>query len=66
MVRAFLDLPAKERMIYQVGRRMGLYRGLADLGDDQRRQHVETACARAGITPETVDQAIDELMKRFI
>lgn len=66
MVRAFLDLPAEERMIYQVGRRMGLYRGLADLGDTDRRRHVEGACSRAGITPENVDQAIDELMKRFI
>jgi len=66
MVRAFLDLPPDERMLYQVGRRMGLYRGLADLADPARRHQVEAACARAGITPETVDQAIDELMQRFI
>jgi hypothetical protein len=66
VVRSFLELPAKERMIYQVGRRMGLYRGLGDLADAERRRQVEGACSRAGITPENVDQAIDELMKRFI
>lgn len=66
MVRAFFDLPAKERMLYQVGRRMGLYRGLADLADQERRRQVADACARAGITPENVDSAIDELMQRFI
>lgn len=66
MVKSFLDLPDEERMLYQVGRRMGLYRGLGDLADDERRRHAAAACVRAGITPATVDQAIDELMKRFI
>jgi hypothetical protein len=31
-----------------------------------KRQHVENACRRAGITPDNVDEAVDELMKRFI
>ena len=65
-VRRFLELPAEERMIYQVGRRMGLYRGLGDLADEGRRHQVASFCRRHGITPETVDMAIDELMKRFI
>ncbi len=66
MVRRFLELPADERMTYQVGRRMGLYRGLGDLADEGRRHQVTSFCRRHGITPETVDMAIDELMKRFI
>lgn len=66
MVRQFLDLTPEIRMIYQVGRRMGLFRGLADLGDDDRRRQVDVACRRAGITPDNVDSAVDEMMKRFI
>ncbi len=65
-VTRFLDLAPEARMLYQVGRRMGLFRGLADLDDDEKRRHVETACRRAGITPGNVDAATDELMKRFI
>ncbi len=66
IVEGFLAMPPKERMIYQVGRRMGLFRGTGDMADSSKRQHVEAACIRAGITPDNVDAAIDEMMKRFI
>lgn len=66
IVRHFLDMAPLEQMVYQVGRRMGLFRGIADMADDQKRQQVETACLRAGIRPENVDAAIDEMIKRFI
>lgn len=66
LVGAFLSLSPGEKMIYQIGRRMGLFRGVGDMNDGAKRQHVEAACARAGITPDTVDAAIDEMMKQFI
>jgi hypothetical protein len=66
IVKGFLAMEPGERMIYQVGRRMGLFRGTSDMADTTKRQHVEAACARAGIGPESVDAAIDEMMKRFI
>jgi len=66
IVKGFLAMEPGERMIYQVGRRMGLFRGVSDMADGSKRQHVETACAKAGISPGTVDAAIDEMMKRFI
>ncbi len=66
IVQEFLHLDPRERMLYQVGRRMGLFRGLDDMRSATKRQHVENACRRAGITPENVDAAVDELMKRFI
>lgn len=66
IVRGFLAMEPGKRMIYQVGRRMGLFRGLSDMADETKRYHVETACAKAGITPDTVDAAVDEMMKRFI
>jgi len=66
IVGDFLAMEAGERMIYQVGRRMGLFRGLSDMADETKRRHVETACANAGIRPDTVDAAVEEMMKRFI
>lgn len=66
MVASFLNMQPVEQMIYQVGRRMGLFRGTCDLAESDRRQHVEAACISAGISPDNVDAAIDEMMKRFI
>ncbi len=43
-----------------------MFRGLNDMADATKRSHVEKACAGAGISPDNVDEAIDELMKRFI
>ena len=66
ILREFLGLAPAEQMIYLVGRRMGLFGGLNDMQDRAKRLHVENACSRSGITPDNVDGAIDELMKRFI
>ena len=66
IVRQFLDLEPTEKMYYQVGRRLGFFRSLDDLQSAGKRRQVAEACTRAGICPENVDEAIDELMKRFI
>jgi radical SAM superfamily enzyme YgiQ (UPF0313 family) len=66
IVKAFLDLDPTRRMLYQVGRRMGLFRTLDDVNSATKRHYVENACLKAGINPDNVDDAIDELMKRFI
>ncbi len=66
VLKGFLDMDPKERMYYQVGRRMGLFRSAQDLHNETKRQHVEEACKRAGISADNVDGAIDEMMKRFI
>lgn len=66
MIEEFLSLPDEERMLYQVGRRIGLFRGLSDMANQVQRQHAENACRRAGITPDTIDESIDDLMRQFI
>jgi hypothetical protein len=66
IVQEFLQLAPGEMMLYQVGRRMGLFRSLDDMHSATKRQQVDNACRRAGITPDNVDEAVDELMKRFI
>ena len=62
----FLDLPAADRMRFQVGRRLGLIRRLADLDNPKRQARVDAFCSQHGIVPENVDEMIDEMMKRFI
>lgn len=66
VIKRFLELSPHEQMLYQVGRRTGVLRHLSGLDDPQKRAHIEATCRRFQITPETVDQAIDELMKQFI
>jgi hypothetical protein len=66
IVSSFLSMEPLDRMIYQVGRRMGLFRGLCDMTNADKRHHVEKACTNAGIDPTNVDVAVDEMMKRFI
>ena len=66
VIRAFLDLTPEDQVIYQVGRRLGLFARLADMTSPDRRARAEQACQLYGITPENVDRTIDELMKRFI
>ena len=66
IIKTFLDLDPTERMLYQVGRRMGLFRAVDDMKDETKRCHVENACRSAGINPDNVEEAIEELMKRFI
>lgn len=62
----FFALPEKEQMLYQVGRRTGMMRSLADLGPGQRRRRVEEICANASITPQNLDQVVDDIIRRFI
>ncbi len=66
IVRQFLDLDPTEKMYYQVGRRLGFFRTLDDLQLESKRRQVAEACTRSGIRPDNVDEAVDELMKRFI
>jgi len=66
VVKRFLALPVEEQLLYQVGRRVGLFVRLDDLQIEARRQRAADACARFGVTANNIDQVIDELMKRFI
>ena len=66
IVSEFLNMSPTDQVIYQVGRRMGMFRGLKDMDDSGRREQVEEICNRNSITPENVDPVIDEMMKRFI
>jgi hypothetical protein len=66
VLRTFLDMPPEDQTLYQVGRRLGVFAGLADMQQPRRVTRVEKTCRELGITPQNVDEIIDELMKRFI
>jgi len=62
----FFALPPEKRILYQVGRRMGFFRGPEDLEDSPQIRQVEEALKLYGVTPDNVDSVLDELMKRFV
>ncbi len=66
VVRKFLEMDPHQRMLYQVGRRLGLFSRLNDMNNSQLVTRAEEACRQNGIDPENVDDVISELMKRFI
>ena len=66
ILEAFLALPPDEQSLYQVGRRIGVFSRLSDMENKYRREKTEQICIDLGVTPDNVDNVIDELMKRFI
>ena len=66
IVHRFLAMDPERQCVYQVGRRFGFFSGLKDMESPRRLAKAEKACRQFGITPENVDEVIDELMKRFI
>ncbi len=66
ILRTFLDMDPKRQCVYQVGRRMGLFSRISDMENPFRLRKVEKACHRLGITPDNVDEMVDQIMKRFI
>ncbi len=66
IIDRFFELPDEERVIYQVGRRMGFFRGPEDMDNSPHIEQVRQACRHFGVTPGNVDEIIDQLMKRFV
>jgi biotin synthase-like enzyme len=66
IIRRFLAMTPDQQCVYQVGRRLGFFSRLGDIKNPRRLERAERACRDFGITPENVDEVIDELMKRFI
>jgi radical SAM superfamily enzyme YgiQ (UPF0313 family) len=65
-LQTFLNMPPHQRMLYQVGRRLGLFSRLTDLDNAGLCRQVEDTCRQYGITPDNADAVISDLMKRFI
>ncbi len=65
-LKAFLQMEPEYQTFWQVGRRLGYFTYLKDMESPHRLAKVEKACNQMGITPDNVDDTVDELMKRFI
>lgn len=66
VLRTFLDMPPKNQITYQIGRRLGIFSRLSDMQNNQKLENAEKACISLGITPDNVDKIVDELMQRFV
>lgn len=65
-LRAFLAMPVEQQLLYQVGRRSGIFSQLADLQDPMLRWHAEKAVAAQRVTPDNVERWIAEMLQRYI
>nr|WP_319491856.1 radical SAM protein [uncultured Desulfobacter sp.] len=66
IIDRFFNLPPQERILYQIGRRMGFFKGLEDMNSSPQMDQVRQACENYGVTPKNVDQILDRLMMRFV
>jgi len=62
--RRYLSLPAAERLVYRLGRRMGRFDTLDDLAGPRRAGVEETMAALGG--PQAVEEAVDRLKGHFL
>lgn len=65
-IRDFLELAPREQTLYQVGRRLGLFNGLKDLADCDRRRLAEQNLRLLGIDSKNCDRILEELVRRFV
>ena len=66
IIDRFFELDPKDRILYQIGRRMGFFKGLGDMDTSSKMDQVRLACENYGVTPKNVDQILDRLMMRFV
>ena len=66
IIRTFLEMKPERQSLYQLGRRLGFFANLGDMESPRRLAKAEKTSKQLGITPENVDEVIDELMRRFI
>ena len=66
IIRSFLALPPDERLVVQVGRRLGIIRTEEDMADKRRMDHIRDTCRTNGITTDNVDGVIEDIVRRFI
>lgn len=65
-LRRFLELDAREQMIFCIGRRTHRLSRLKDLNKPELRDPVAQMCDEHGATEDNMDQIIQSIMQRFI
>ncbi len=62
-VSDFLNMSLIDQITYQVGRKMGMFRGLKDLRESRISKQVEQICKHKTITSENADAVIKMIIK---
>lgn len=66
IIDSFFELTPEDQVLYQVGRRMGFFKGPEDMPDSPHLERVKQACAQYNVSAQNVDTVINELMSRFV
>ncbi len=66
VIKRFLAMDLEEQMLYQIGRRSGIFSRLDDLNDQELKKYAERRYTALQVTPQNVDRIVAETMKRFI
>lgn len=65
-IKEFLALEPEQQILYRIGRRAGLFRGLSEMAEPKRYDRALRLVQELGVTQENVDDVTDEMVKRFI
>jgi len=66
IIDRFFALEPEKMVLYQIGRRMGFFRGPDEMDGSPYLAQIKQTCDHYGVTSENVDSVIDDLMKRFV
>lgn len=66
IIDTFFALSPEDQAIYQVGRRMGFFKGPEQMENSPHLERVKQTCRQFDVSPENVDSVINELMQRFV
>ena len=66
VIHTFLAMEPHERMLYQVGRRAGIFSRISHLEAPRRKAEAQAVCRQLGVTPRNVDEITGRMMKGFL
>jgi hypothetical protein len=66
LIDNYLALPPPQRLLYQVGRRLGYVSRLEQLAEPELQQRLAELCRLHRVTPANVDAFTVEVMRRYI
>ncbi|MCG8617323.1 MAG: radical SAM protein, partial [Desulfobacterales bacterium] len=65
-IKTFLSMSEDERMMFRIGRRIGIFSSLADMENPALLARADDARQEYGVTPENIDEFTRAVIKRFI
>lgn len=65
VIKWFLELSEEDKMLFRIGRRGGMIKGIQDF-DIASKKRIAEICVANKIDYRNVDQIVDEMMNRFI